>query len=84
MNENLRLSTWLRANAKHMKFEEERLEMIRAARALVKLDQEVSANLKALESAHEIMKEMRGMLEDVSKQEAVGAGPRFSMPKLWR
>jgi predicted nucleic acid-binding Zn-ribbon protein len=84
MNEALRLAAWLDANAKHMKYEEEQIQMRKAARELRSLDREIKSNLDALQSAHEMLAEMRKMLEDVSKQEAVGSGPRIPMPGLWR
>jgi len=84
MNEAARLAAWLDANAKHMKYEDEQIQMRKAARELRSLDREIKSNLDALQSAHEMLAEMRKMLEDVSKQEAVRGGPRIPMPGLWR
>jgi hypothetical protein len=84
MNEASRLAAWLEANAKHMDYEEEAIQMRKAARQLRRLEEEVKANLEALQSAHEMLAEMRKVLEGVSKQEATGDRKRFSLSMLWR
>lgn len=84
MNEASRLAAWLEANAKHMDYEEEAIQMRKAAMQLRRLEEEVKANLEALQSAHEMLAEMRKVLEGVSKQEATGDRKRFSLSMLWR
>lgn len=87
MNESLRLAAWLDANAKHMKYEEEAVQMRKAARMMRHLEREIESNLDALQSAHEMLAEMRKMLEEVagvSKQETVGEAKRLPVPGLWR
>lgn len=70
MNEPMRLAAWLAANAKHMKYEEERVEMLKAARMMRILCREIDSNLDALRKAHEMLKEVRGFANELSKQEA--------------
>jgi hypothetical protein len=89
MNQTLRLAAWLEANAKHMKFQDEHVQMIRAARELRNLDREISSNLQALQGAHEILAEMKKMLLEVadgklSEQEIIRSGQRLSMPVVRR
>ena len=70
MNESFRLAAWLDAHAKYMKFEEERIEMRRAARALRSMENEIIGNLEALQKAHELLKEVKGFAVELSKQKA--------------
>ena len=87
MNESLRLATWLTANAKHMRYQPESEQMIKAARQLRSLDSEIDSNIKALEQARKMLAEMRAMLEEVSgvpEQEVVRALTRVTVPVLWR
>lgn len=87
MNEPLRIAAWLDANAKHMKYEEERIQMHKAARIIRTLEKEVQSDLEALQKAHEMLSEMKSFIQeaaDVSKQEAVREAPRVTMSSLWR
>lgn len=87
MNESLRLAAWLDANAKHMRYEEEMIQMKKAARVMRHLEREISSNIDALQSAHEMLAEMRKMIEEaggVPKQETIGAAQRVPMSGLWR
>lgn len=54
-----RLAAWLDANAKHMKYEEEAVQMRKAAQMLRFLDNEVSNNLESLAKAHEMLREIK-------------------------
>lgn len=67
MSEALRLAAWLTAHAKFMKYEEERIEMMKAARMLRSFENEINSNLEALRKARDLLSEMRKMIEDVSK-----------------
>ena len=87
LDEALRLAAWLQANAKHMKYEDERVQMIKAARMLRFLDSEINNNLESLCKARTMLAEMKEMLEKVyglPKQEAPGSGKGVSMSSLWR
>ena len=87
MNESLRSAAWLDANAKHMKYEEERIQMHNAARIIRVLEREIQSNLDALQKAHEILSEMRDFVEEaagVQKQKVVRETPRITMSSLWR
>ena len=87
MNESLRLAAWLDANAKHMKYEDERVQMHRAAKVIRALEQEIHSNLDALQKAHEILAEMKSFVEEaagVQKQKAFRETPRFTVSSLWR
>lgn len=84
MNNALRLAAWLDANSKHMRYEEEAIQMRKAAKELRSLDKEIKSNLDALQSAREMLAEMRKMIEDVQKQETAGIGQGVPMPVLWR
>lgn len=86
MNQTLRLAAWLEANAKHMKFQDEHVQMIRAARELRNLDREISSNLQALQGAHEMLAEMKKMLIEVADidQEVTRNGKKVLLPALWR
>ncbi len=83
MNEAYRLAVWLKANAKHMKFEEERIEMLKAAQMLQMLEDDRIASLETLYKAHQTLSEVRGLINELPKQEALGDSPRVSMPTLW-
>jgi hypothetical protein len=83
MNEAYRLAAWLKANAKHMKFEGERLEMIKAAQMLRMLEDDRIASLEALYKAQQTLSEVRGLINELPKQEALGDSPRISVPTLW-
>lgn len=82
MNEARRLSAWLRANAKHMKFEDERTEMIRAAKMLDFLEDDRLASLDALVLATKTLAEVKGLISELPKQEALGSYPRITLPAL--
>lgn len=87
MNESLRIAAWLDANAKHMKYEEERVQMHKAARMIRILENEINSNLDALQKAHDILGEMKAFIQEaagVPKQEAIREAQRFTMPSLWR
>jgi len=86
MNQTLRLAAWLEANAKHMNFQDEHVQMIRAAKELRNLDREISSNLKALQGAHEMLAEMKKMLIEVTDidQEVTRNGKKVLLPALWR
>ena len=87
MNESMRVAAWLDANAKHMKYEEERTQMHKAARIIRVLEKEIQSNLDALQKAHEILAEMKGFVEEaagVQKQKVVRETPRITMSSLWR
>jgi hypothetical protein len=87
MNESLRLAAWLSANAKHMRYQPESEQMIKAARQLRILDVEINSNIKALEQAQKMLAEMRAMLEEVSgvpEQEIIRALARIPVSGLWR
>jgi len=86
MNQTLRLAAWLEANAKHMNFQDEHVQMIRAAKELRNLDREISSNLKALQGAHEMLAEMKKMLIEVTDidQEVTRNGKKVLLPTLWR
>lgn len=86
MNEALRLSAWLRANAKHMKYEEERVQMIKAAKMLQFLDAEIHNNLNSLQRARDLLVSMREMIEkanELQKQEAARGGQGRPVSSLW-
>lgn len=89
MNQTLRLAAWLEANAKHMKFQDEHTQMIRAARELRTLDKEIKSNLDALQSAREMLAEMKKMLLEAAdgklqEQEIIRSSQRLSLPVVWR
>lgn len=84
MNEAIRLAAWLEANAKHMKYEEEQIQMIKAARELRTLNREIQSNLEALNKAKTMLQEIKGLAYELSKQEAPGGGKRIALPGLWR
>jgi len=84
MNEAHRLAAWLKANAKHMKFDDERLEMIKASQMLRMLEDDRIASLEALYKARQTLSEVRGMINELPKQEAFGSSPGVSMSTLWR
>jgi len=86
MNQTLRLAAWLEANAKHMNFQDEHVQMIRAAKELRNLDREISSNLKALQGAHEMLAEMKKMLIEFTDidQEVTRNGKKVLLPTLWR
>ena len=84
MNEAYRLAAWLKANSKHMKFSDERVEMIKAAQMLRMLEDDRVASLEALYKARQTLSEVRGMINELPKQEALGDSPRVSMSALWR
>lgn len=85
MNGTLRLAAWLEANAKHMKFEDERIQMCRAARELRSLDREIKSNLDALQEAHEALALARKKLNgDISEQEITRTVAGVPVSGLWR
>ena len=87
LDEALRLAAWLDANAKHMEYEDEAVQMRKAANMLRFLDSEVNNNLESLRKAREMLAEMKDMLEKVyglPKQEAPGSGKGVALPGLWR
>ena len=87
MNESLRLAAWLSANAKHMRYQPESDQMMKAARQLRILDAEINSNIKALGQAQKMLAEMRAMLEEVSgvpEQEIVRALARIPVSGLLR
>jgi len=89
MNEALRLAAWLDANAKHMKYDDEQIQMRRAAKELRSLEKEIRANLDALHGAREMLAEMKKMLLEVAdgklpEQTTAGGSKRISVPVLWR
>lgn len=87
MNEALRLAAWLDANAKHMKYDEERIQMHKAAKMIRGLEKEVQSDLEALQKAHEMLAEMKHFIQEaagVQKQEASGSGKGVTLPVLWR
>lgn len=84
MNEAVRLAAWLEANAKHMKYEEEQIQMIKAARELRTLNREIQSNLEALNKAKTMLQEIKGLAYELSKQETPGGGKRIALPGLWR
>ena len=84
MNEAVRLAAWLDANAKHMKYEDEQVQMRKAARELRNLNREIQSNLEALQKAKTMLQEIKGLAYELSKQEAPGGGQRLSLPGLWR
>lgn len=84
MNEAIRLAAWLDANAKHMKYEEEAIQMRKAARELRNLNREIQSNLEALNKAKTMLQEIKGLAYELSKQETPGGGKRIALPGLWR
>lgn len=89
MNQTLMLAAWLDANAKHMKYEQESVQMRKAAKELRLLDQEVKECLDSLKEAYEMLSDIRKALEKanddkLSQQEATGNSERVSVPMLWR
>ena len=84
MNEAVRLAAWLDANAKHMKYEDEQVQMRKAARELRNLNREIQSNLEALQKAKTMLQEIKGLAYELSKQEAPGGGQRLPLPGLWR
>ena len=87
MNESKRLAAWLDAHAKYMKHQDEQSEMRRAARRLRSLDHEIQSNLDALQKAHEMLAEMKSMLQEVAgvpKQEDPGEAKRVALSGMWR
>ena len=82
MNEAYRLAAWLRANAKHMKYSEERTEMIKAARMLTSLEDDRIQSLEALLKAKKTLTELKGLIYELPKQEAPGDRPRLSLPAV--
>lgn len=82
MNEAFRLAAWLRANAKHMQYEEERAEMMKAARLLRILEDDRIASLTALQQASKTLAEVRGLINELPKQEAPGSRTRLSLPAM--
>lgn len=87
MNESLRVAAWLDANAKHMKYDDERVQMHKAAKIIRILEREIESNLDALQTAHEMLAEMKSFIQEaagVQEQKAVREATRLSMPSLWR
>ena len=84
MNEAKRLAAWLDANAKHMKYEEEAIQMRKAARLIRSMERDIEANIDALEKAHEMLQEIKGFIHELSEQETAGGRKRISLPVLWR
>lgn len=87
MKESKRLAAWLDAHAKYMKHQDEQSEMRRAARQLRSLEHEIESNLDALQKAHEMLAEMKSMLQEVAgvpKQEAPREAKRITLSGLWR
>ena len=82
MNEAYRIAAWLRANAKHMQYDEERREMMKAARMLTALEDDRIASLKALQQASKTLAEVRGLINELPKQKAPGDSPRLSLPAM--
>ena len=70
MNESLRLAAWLSANAKHMRYQPESEQMVKASRQLHILDAEIYSNIKTLEKAQKMLVEMRAMIEEAQKMVA--------------
>lgn len=86
MNQTLKLAAWLEANAKHMEYQDEHVQMMRAAKELRTLDQEIKSNLDALQGAREMLAEMKKMLIEVADidQEVTRNGKKVLLPALWR
>ena len=82
MNEAYRLAAWLRANAKHMKYSEERAEMIKAARMLTALEDDRIQVLKHLSKTQDTLAQLKGLINELPKQEAPGGRPRLSLPAV--
>ena len=82
MNEAYRLAAWLRANAKHMKYDDERSQMIKAARLLTELEDDRIQSLESLLKAKKTLTELKGLIYELPKQEAPGDRPRLSLPAV--
>ena len=89
MNQTLKLAAWLEANAKHMEYQDEHVQMMRAAKELRTLDREIKSNLDALQGARDMLSEMKKMLLEAAdgklqEQEIIRSGQRLSLPVVWR
>ena len=82
MNEAYRLAAWLRANAKHMQYSDEQAEMVKAARMLTALEDDRIKSIAALQQASKTLAEVRGLINELPKQEAFGSSPRLALPAV--